>query len=50
MKKQYVDVQVKVVFLNTADIITLSSVLEPDYLNQEVENNGIQNEQIGKIN
>lgn len=50
MKKQYVEAQVKVVALNTADIITLSSVLEPDYLTQEMEDNGIPNEQIGKIN
>ena len=47
MKKHYVEAQVKVVALNTADIITLSSILEPDYLNENEENS---NDEIGKLN
>ena len=47
MKKQYVEAQVKVVVLNTADIITLSSVLEPDFLSENEENS---NDEIGKLN
>lgn len=49
MKKTYRTPEAKLVILNTDDIITLSSVLEPDYLNEDENDLGIPNESIGKL-